>query len=174
MKLNAITNRQRLNELSFDFALDCLDIDALNRFMQARSQQPLQALTSTDFRGLITGIIDLVFEYRGRYYLADYKSNFLGNQLQDYTPDKLAQAMLDRRYDLQSLIYSLALHRLLGQRLPDYDYDQHFGGNYYLFLRAMRPAHGTAYGVYFDRPERDSIEAFDALFRFTPPPVVSA
>jgi exodeoxyribonuclease V beta subunit len=174
LKLDAIANRQRLNELSFDFALDCLDIGALNQFMQSRSQQPLQALTSTDFRGLITGIIDLVFEYRGRYYLADYKSNFLGNQLQDYAPDKLAQAMLDRRYDLQSLIYSLALHRLLGQRLPDYDFEKHFGGNYYLFLRAMRPTHGTDYGVYFDRPERDSIEAFDALFGFTPPPAVNA
>ena len=30
--------------------------------------------------------------------------------------------MYDRRYDLQALIYSLALHRYLAQRIADYDY----------------------------------------------------
>jgi len=110
-----------------------------------------------------------VFEYQGRYYLADYKSNLLGGELQDYTSDKLEQAMLDRRYDLQSLIYALALHRLLAQRLPGYDYDQHFGGSYYLFLRAMRPRQGCRYGIHFERPQRIVIEQFDDLFRFTPP-----
>jgi exodeoxyribonuclease V beta subunit len=137
--------------------------------MQARVEHPLQALGGADFRGLITGIIDLVFEYQGRYYLADYKSNLLGGELQDYSPDKLALAMLDRRYDLQSLIYALALHRLLAQRLPDYDYEQHFGGSYYLFLRAMRPHLGSRYGIHFERPQRVIIEEFDELFHFTPP-----
>ncbi len=169
LTLNQINNHQRLNELAFDFALDHLDIGALNRFMQARVEQPLQALTGADFRGLITGVIDLVFEYQGRYYLADYKSNLLGGELQDYTPDKLDQAMLDRRYDLQSLIYALALHRLLAQRLPDYNYEQHFGGSYYLFLRAMRPQEGSRYGIHFERPQGLVIEQFDDLFRFTPP-----
>jgi exodeoxyribonuclease V beta subunit len=169
--LSHISNHRRLNELSFDFALDHLDLAALNRFMQARVEQPLQLLTGADFRGLITGVIDLVFVYQDRYYLADYKSNLLGGELQDYTPEKLQQAMLDRRYDLQSLIYALALHRLLKQRLPDYDYQQHFGGSYYLFLRAMRPDHGPRYGVHFERPQQAVIEEFDELFHFTPSPV---
>jgi exodeoxyribonuclease V beta subunit len=169
LTLSCIDNRQRLNELAFDFALDHLDLAALNRFMQARVARPLQALGGADFRGLITGVIDLVFVYQGRYYLADYKSNLLGGELQDYTSDKLEQAMLDRRYDLQSLIYALALHRLLAQRLPDYDYEQHFGGSYYLFLRAMRPRQGCRYGIHFERPQRIVIEQFDDLFRFTPP-----
>ncbi|MCP4470666.1 MAG: exodeoxyribonuclease V subunit beta [Gammaproteobacteria bacterium] len=174
LTLRRISHQSRLNELSFDFALDQIDIDALNRFMQSRSQQPLQAVSNADFCGLITGIIDLVFEHEGRYYVADYKSNFLGRKLQDYAPGRLKQAMFDRRYDLQSLIYSLALHRLLAQRLVDYDFESHFGGSYYLFLRAMRPAHGKDYGVYFDRPDHDGIEAFDALFRFTPPEAIEA
>ena len=167
--MRKVSHQNRLNELNFDFALDHIDIDRLNHFMQSRSAQPLQAITNANFCGLITGIIDLVFEHQGRYYVADYKSNFLGRKLQDYAPDKLQQAMLDRRYDLQSLLYSLALHRLLAQRLVDYDFETHFGGSYYLFLRAMRPAHGTDYGVHFDRPDQESIEAFDALFGFTPP-----
>jgi exodeoxyribonuclease V beta subunit len=169
LTLNRIANRHRLNELTFDFALDHLDLNALNRFMQARVDQPLQALNGADFRGLITGVIDLVFEYEGRYYLADYKSNLLGGELVDYTPAKLDQAMLDRRYDLQSLIYALALHRLLAQRLPDYDYQQHFGGSYYLFLRAMRPDQGCRYGIHFERPEFADLEAFNDLFHFTAP-----
>jgi exodeoxyribonuclease V beta subunit len=169
LTLNRIANRHRLNELSFDFALDHLDLNALNRFMQARVEQPLQALSGADFRGLITGVIDLVFQFEGRYYLADYKSNLLGGELGDYTPGKLDQAMLDRRYDLQSLIYALALHRLLAQRLPDYNYQQHFGGSYYLFLRAMRPDHGCGYGIHFERPEFAELEAFNDLFHFTAP-----
>jgi exodeoxyribonuclease V beta subunit len=173
MSLDQISQQRRLPELAFDFALDLLDIDALNGFMQRRSTQPLQPVSSGDFRGMMTGVIDLVFEYQGRYYLADYKSNYLGSELQDYNPQRLRQAMLDRRYDLQSLLYALALHRLLRLRLPDYDYERHFGGSYYLFLRAMRPAEGNRYGIHFERPTNAEIEQFDALFRYSATPVLS-
>ncbi len=168
MTLSDLANKQRLNELSFDFALDHLDIDALNQFMQSQSSTPLKALSSPEFRGLMTGVIDLVFVHQGRYYIADYKSNFLGTRLEDYGPEKLQLAMLDRRYDLQSLLYSLALHRFLQQRLHDYNFEQHFGGAYYLFLRAMRPQHGIRYGVHFDRPAEATIVALDQLMSFTP------
>jgi exodeoxyribonuclease V beta subunit len=168
MTLGNISSRQRLNELAFDFALDHLNIDALNQFMQSLSPLPLQAVSSPEFCGLITGVIDLVFEYQGRYYLADYKSNLLGSNLEDYRPENLQQAMLGRRYDLQALLYAVALHRLLALRLPNYDYEQHFGGCYYLFLRAMRPQHGRHYGIHFDRPELKTIQQLDQLMKFTP------
>ena len=168
LALNEISNRQRLNELSFDFALDHLHIEKLNQFMQSLSPLPLQAISSPGFRGLITGVIDLVFEYQGRYYLADYKSNLLGSSLEDYCAENLQQAMLSRRYDLQALLYAVALHRMLAVRLPDYDYARHFGGCYYLFLRAMRPQHGNRFGVHFDRPEEKTIQQLDRLMKFTP------
>ena len=82
--------------------------------------------------------------------------------------------MLDRRYDLQSLLYSVALHRFLQQRLNDYNFEQHFGGAYYLFLRAMRPQHGNRYGVHFDRPAEPTIQALDRLMSFTPLESVNA
>ena len=82
--------------------------------------------------------------------------------------------MLDRRYDLQSLLYALALHRLLALRLPDYDYERHFGGSYYLFLRGMRPALGNRYGIHFERPDATVIEQFDALFSYSPLQAMSA
>jgi exodeoxyribonuclease V beta subunit len=173
LRLGNLGNGRRLNELKFDFALDRCDIDALNRFLQQRCQTPLQPLETPAFRGLMTGIIDLVFEHRGKFYLADYKSNFLGASLNDYRPQALGRAMLERRYDLQALIYSLALHRYLRQRLPDYDYARHFGGYFYLFLRAMRPASGATCGVYFDCPPHAQIDSLDSLFTFTPNPGVA-
>jgi exodeoxyribonuclease V beta subunit len=67
----------------------------------------------------------------------------------------------ERRYDLQYLLYTLALHRYLRRRLPAYEYEHHFGGVYYLFLRGMRPETGPRCGVYFDRPALDLVEELD-------------
>ncbi len=167
LMLKELSARQRLNELSFDFSLDHFDLEAINSLLQSLASVPLQPVTSASFGGLITGVIDLVFEYQGRYYLADYKSNFLGGSLEDYAPDKLQLAMFDRRYDLQSLLYSIALHRYLAMRLPNYEYETHFGGCYYLFLRAMRPEHGESFGVHFERPSSDSVQALDRLLDYT-------
>jgi len=161
ISLSQISQSERLNELEFDFSVGRVDISLLNQTLETEAGQPLQPLVMSDFRGYITGIIDLVFEANGRFYLADYKSNHLGFSLDQYTPEKLAGAVHDRRYDLQYLIYSLALHRYLKLRLPNYDYTTHFGGVYYLFLRGMRAAHGDAYGVYYAKPDKTLIEQLD-------------
>lgn len=111
----------------------------------------------------MTGSIDLVFEIDGRYFIADYKSNLLGLTMDDYGPVALSEAMAERRYDLQLLIYSIALHRYLKQRLPDYRYENHFGGCFYLFLRGMRIETGYQFGSYFNRPDLQLIEGLDQL-----------
>ncbi|MCB1895403.1 MAG: hypothetical protein KDF95_09095, partial [Rhodocyclaceae bacterium] len=95
--------------------------------------------------------IDLVFEWQGRYFVADYKSNWLGPDDAHYTPQAMAGAILHARYDLQYALYLLALHRLLAARLPGYDVDRHIGGAAYLFLRGIG-APGA--GIHFDRPPR--------------------
>ncbi len=168
LQLVQIDNSKRLNEIKFDFALDHFNVEAVNGLLQQTVEQPLQPISATEFRGLLTGVIDLVFEYRGKYYLADYKSNHLGSKLTDYAPQNLARAMLDRRYDLQALLYSVAMHRYLQQRLPDYSYTEHFGGCYYLFLRAMRPDSGCEYGVHFECPAQQRLDALQQLLAFTP------
>ena len=68
---------------------------------------------------------------------------------------------------MRRLLYTVALHRLLRQRLDDYDYDRHVGGHLYLFLRGMEgaetPRHdGVALGVYPDRWPREVVEGVDA------------
>ena len=110
---------------------------------------------------MLKGFIDLVFEWQGKYYVADYKSNYLGADAQAYSAEKMQDKILDSRYDLQFVIYTLALHKLLQQRLSDYDYDTHVGGALYLFLRGNEAA--TA-GAYFNRPPRALIETLEPLF----------
>lgn len=161
LTLAHIAQERRLNELAFDFSVSRVDIHLLNHTLDKVAGQHLQPLRIDDCRGFMNGVIDLVFEHDGRYYLADYKSNHLGYTLDAYSPEALSQAMFDRRYDLQYLIYTLALHRYLKLRLVNYDYEQHFGGVYYLFLRGMRPEHSNDYGIYFDRPEAELIESLD-------------
>jgi exodeoxyribonuclease V beta subunit len=94
---------------------------------------PRAALQDRSLQGLLTGFMDLVLQVQGRYYVLDYKSN----RLPDYTPGTLTQAMLDHRYDVQAVLYVLALHRLLKSRQPSYDYDQHMGGALYWFVRGV-------------------------------------
>jgi len=113
--------------------------------------------------GLLKGFIDLVFLHEDRYYVLDYKFNSLGSQADAYADSALEAAMLSKRYDLQSMLYLLALHRLLQTRLgEDYDYDKHIGGSVYLFLRGVDNA---SLGRVFYKPDKTLIEALDAVFR---------
>jgi len=100
-----------------------------------------------------------VFEWQGRWYLLDYKSNHLGMSPADYGRPALERAMVEHRYDLQYQLYSLALHRLLALRLPGYDFDRHFGGVFYLFLRGMPQG-----GIFHARPSRELVQGLDELF----------
>lgn len=112
--------------------------------------------------GMFKGFIDLTFEHQGRYYVADYKSNWLGADDAAYTEQAMAESILENRYDLQYVLYLLALHRQLKARVPDYDYDRHMGGALYLFLRGSR---APSQGAYFARPPRQLIEQLDLLFQ---------
>ena len=94
--------------------------------------------------------------------MLDYKSNHLGDEPACYAPEALASAMIQHRYDVQYQLYSLALHRYLASRVPDYDYERHFGGVFYLFLRGMQA--GSATGVHATRPTLEQIAALDRLF----------
>jgi exodeoxyribonuclease V beta subunit len=113
------------------------------------------------FNGMLKGFIDLVFEHNGQYYVLDYKSNVLGDSDSAYTNQAMGEAILEKRYDLQYVLYLLALHRLLKARLPDYDYDQHVGGAVYMFLRGI---HAPGAGAFCDKPPKVLMEQLDAMF----------
>ncbi len=147
-------------ELEFWFEASGVNVRRLDELVR-RFELPgiaRQSLQADTLNGMFKGFIDLVFEHDGRYYVADYKSNWLGADDTAYTRNAMTAAMASHRYDLQYVLYVLALHRQLRLRLPDYDYDRHLGGALYLFLRAPGP------GAYLARPPRELIEQLDALF----------
>jgi exodeoxyribonuclease V beta subunit len=166
LRLRDLTAADRIAELEFHFPVAGLDPSALRRVLALSSNHADSAdgLGFEPMRGLMHGFIDLVFRQDGRFYVVDYKSNRLGSRLADYGREGLRDAIRHHRYDLQYLIYTLALHRFLGWRLPGYDYERHFGGVYYLFLRGMRPELGPGCGVWQDRPSSELIDALDGLF----------
>ena len=151
------------SEMEFWLATHTVDIRQLDRLICVHTLDGATrpALQPGQLNGMLKGFIDLVFEHEGRYYVADYKSNWLGRDNAAYTSDALRTVILHARYDLQYVLYIFALHRLLKVRLPDYDYDRHIGGAVYIFLRGL---HAPGQGLHFERPPSALIEALDNLF----------
>tara|TARA_R110002072_G_scaffold46082_8_gene127948 strand:- start:11894 stop:15385 length:3492 start_codon:yes stop_codon:yes gene_type:complete len=155
-----IPRNQRLDEMEFHFPIDA------NRKLveQLKSAGVLGEHMNLQFdtlQGMMTGYIDLIVAHEGRYYLIDYKSNDLGSTQNAYAVAPLTEAVKHHHYDLQYLIYCVALNRYLKQRVPDYQYATHFGGVFYLFLRGMDGS--TAAGVYADQPDEVLINHLDQL-----------
>jgi exodeoxyribonuclease V beta subunit len=153
----------RRAELEFHFALQPTSVEALLALLHAHDVLPERHAFGLRRRleGLMTGKIDLTYTAGGRYYLLDYKSN----RLPDYAPASLAQAMVRSEYDLQALVYTLALHRWLRFRLGDaYDYARDFGGVRYLFSRGLEAGNHDPRGVHAWMPPVELVNALDALF----------
>lgn len=159
LALKDITPAQRLVEMEFNLPLAPLDQVTLNNIVSNITQHPSN-LKFDNVKGLLKGFIDLIFEHQGKYYILDYKSNYLGDTPNDYASDNLVQAMNAHQYHLQYMIYTVALHRLLKARLPNYQPEHHLGGVYYVFLRAM----GDGEGVFFKQLSLSELEQLDALF----------
>ncbi|SEM08988.1 DNA helicase/exodeoxyribonuclease V, beta subunit [Pseudomonas sp. NFIX51] len=154
-------------EMEFWFASHKVDVLKLDELVRQYTHQGVPRVTAEPvlLNGMFKGFIDLTFEHQGRYYVADYKSNWLGVDDAAYTEQAMEQSILDNRYDLQYVLYLLALHRQLRARLADYDYDRHMGGALYLFLRGTG---SVSRGVFFTRPPRELIERLDRLFQGKP------
>ncbi|MGN5593856.1 exodeoxyribonuclease V subunit beta [Stutzerimonas nitrititolerans] len=151
-------------ELEFWFETQRVDVRQIDALVQRHVLPgvPRPALLPDRLNGMFKGFIDLVFEHQGRYYVVDYKSNWLGEGDAAYTDEAMQATVASHRYDLQYVLYLLALHRQLQLRLPDYDYERHVGGALYLFLRG---SHAPGQGIHRARPPRELIEALDALFK---------
>jgi exodeoxyribonuclease V beta subunit len=150
-------------ELEFWFEARHVDTRALDRLVTAHTLEahPRPPLLPDRINGMLKGFVDLVFEHGGRYYIVDYKSNWLGSSFQHYTAKAMRDSVLHSRYDLQYAIYTLALHRQLRARLPGYDYDTHVGGVMYLYLRGIDD---DGRGVHRERLPWTLIDAMDKLF----------
>jgi exodeoxyribonuclease V beta subunit len=155
--LGGIDRSEQLHELGFYFPLRSMSKNALAGLF-AETRLPaftgaIEELVFSPVAGYMNGFVDLVFRHDERFYIIDWKSNFLGSDPSDYAPVRLMQSMRDNFYFLQYHLYTLALHLYLTLRLPGYDYAQHFGGVFYLFLRGLSQD-TPGQGIFFDRPAR--------------------
>lgn len=167
LTLSAIKQQDRISEMEFYFPLNSISPRTLRKIFADYGSHDISAdfptqlgkLTFSPVEGYMKGYIDMVFQYNGRYYLLDWKSNFLGMSSADYNKDSIRTVMGDDFYILQYHIYTLALHQYLGLRMPDYRYETDFGGVFYLFIRGIDTDKEAGNGIYYDRPEIDFIHA---------------
>ncbi|MDT8425837.1 MAG: exodeoxyribonuclease V subunit beta [Methyloprofundus sp.] len=155
--LAKLNERSCLKEMPFYLTLADFSTEEINFLLQ--DSPTYQALSEKQMQGYLTGFIDLIFVHQGRYYVLDYKSN----ALPDYQPDTLIHAMREHNYGLQYWLYSVVLHLYLQKRLPDYQFEQHFGGVRYLFLRGMQ-AELAMSGVFSDLPDEELLNALADIF----------
>ena len=138
---------------------------APNNDANVRKNQRVHLPSYQQLKGMMHGFIDLVFQADGKFYVCDYKSSHLGAQYSDYNHDAMRENIEKSHYDLQYLIYSLALHRHLKYAMADYDPKLHFGGVYYFYLRGMsdKPEHRDC-GVYYRQISLTELQQLDDIF----------
>lgn len=126
------------------------------------------SLAKNELSGFVKGFIDLAIKVEdgdtSKFYVIDYKSNFMGVSPEDYSENAVAMNMLEHCYDVQYLFYSLAMHRFLKTRIENYSYDKHFGGIIYLYLRGMH--RDSTDSVVYTRPKYELIEKLSTIFGY--------
>jgi exodeoxyribonuclease V beta subunit len=166
LHLGAVPPQHQRAEMAFHFRLDAARLSRLRAACTEHGDPGLvPPLPAERLRGLMTGKIDLVFEHGGRFHVLDYKGNWLGERAADYTGPALRAAMDHSHYRLQALLYTVAVHRFLRQRLPDYAPARHLGEYIYLFVRAAGLAPGA--GVFAERFPDALVAAVDAALSET-------
>jgi exodeoxyribonuclease V beta subunit len=196
VSLRDLARRDRVDELRFELPLaggdspvgqvSTADIAALvaghlpvDGPLFGYGDRLMDPLLGATLRGYLTGSLDLVFrrsfgDGTQRWYVADYKTNWLGDDGRTlttwhYRPAALDAEMQRRHYPLQALLYLVALHRYLRWRLPGYSPSVHLGGVLYLFLRGMAgpgtpEIDGQPCGVFSWAPPAELIVGLSDLF----------
>ncbi len=163
ISLRKISNSKKKNEMEFDLRTQKVDLVGLDNFQAGEGIELGCNTQHLAKSGLLNGLIDLFFFHNGKYYILDWKSNYLGDELGCYEgQDNLNTAMNEGNYHLQYLIYTVALKKYLEQRLTKFDYDRDFGGVIYMFLRGNRAGKNT--GVYTNKPSLEQVERLEWLF----------
>ncbi len=164
LRLIDLTPERRIAEFEFQFPVRQASLATLRRLCAAHGHADAipASLDAATLNGMLTGFADLIFAHDGRYHVLDYKTNWLGARLADYHGAALDTAMAAHHYPLQALLYTVALHRYLRQRLDGYTAERHLGDSWYLFVRALGLAPGL--GVWRRHWPVALIEALDEAF----------
>ncbi|WP_289023049.1 UvrD-helicase domain-containing protein [uncultured Salegentibacter sp.] len=161
--MRKISNAKKRNEMEFDLRTQWVDLPGINDFDAGEGIEIRCNTQHMAKSGLLNGLIDLFFEYNGKYYILDWKSNYLGDDLSFYEgEDKMREAMNEGNYHLQYLIYTVAVKNYFEQRLTDFNYEEHFGGVIYVYLRGARAGKET--GIYTNRPTLEQVLFLEKIF----------
>jgi len=156
--LAELSREQLVKEMQFTLQMAAVSTTGLNRIFG--HETTFSPLSYRELEGYLNGYIDLICEYDGKVYIIDYKTNNLGDALDNYQQDDLRAAMREHNYGLQYLLYTLVIHRYLKTWKVGYSYSKHFGGVMYLFVRGMSPDTPGS-GVYFNLPEEKIVLQLD-------------
>lgn len=156
--LKDISPQSQKSEMEFYFPLQYISTEGLKQsiksavpqFQNHRLYRTVERLNLMENQGFMKGFIDLIFCYQQRYYILDWKTNTLGQQAEEYHPDKIEEYMVDHSFVLQYYIYTIALHKVLKLKLKDYQFDKHFGGIFYFFLRGIDKNSDQPFGIFHD------------------------
>jgi exodeoxyribonuclease V beta subunit len=172
LRLGDISADQRIVEFEFQFPVQRVAVAQLRQLCIAHGQPDVvpPSLDATTLNGMLTGFADLIVQWNGRFHVLDYKTNWLGARLHDYTGGSLEAAMAEHHYPLQALLYTIALHRYLRQRMDGYTAEKYLGDSWYLFVRAvgLDAAEKPGLGVWRHRWPTALIEALDDAFAGAP------
>lgn len=136
-----VPRSKTLREWGFSLSLDGADLvrvaDAMRHANPALAAYAdrVATLGRGTLDGFLTGIVDLLFEHQGKWYLVDWKSNHLGHDPNNYEEDAVQSEMAQHHYLLQYHLYLVALDRFLRTRLPIWDPATMLGGVGYAFVR---------------------------------------
>ena len=168
LRLRDMSRKERISECEFCYPLAHLTPAVLAKTVNqwktvAEDIRPRMGRLRFDpIEGFMRGFIDLLFRFKDRYYLVDWKSNWLGNQPSDYGVDGMRRVMLKHNYYLQYHLYTLAADLFLEKRLPGYSYETHFGGVFYVFLRGVDLI-DASHGIFRDRPTEETVKGLRRL-----------
>ncbi len=152
-------NKEDLSfEMEFFYKIDSMQNGRIVELLKNRVN-----LSESSTSGFIHGFMDLVFKLNGKYYLVDWKSNRLGDNLDDYSKDKIEKEMIKHNYILQYMLYLAALDKYLRQNDPSYSYENNFGGVYYFFIRGISSKNSFSTGFYHDLPTYGTVEKLQKI-----------
>ncbi len=172
LTLGSLPPARQLAEMEFHYVLDEASVAVLRQACARHGEPSLVPFTTINqLRGRMTGKIDLIVEHDGRYCVLDYKSNYLGDGLEGYMPAVLDAAMDSHQYRFQALLYTVAVDRMLRQRLPGYRRAEHLGEAIYLFVRAVGLAPEA--GIWRHRFDDALVAAADAALAGAAPEVTA-
>lgn len=162
-KLSDVSSNELLHEMEFDFPMELFSIKSLEKLKENGITVKNPEEYPQQIEGIMTGFVDLFFRHNGKFYVLDWKTNYLGPSVEHYSPENVAKAMSDNNYHLQYLIYSYAVKLYLKHRLGDgFDFERDFGGVLYLFVRGMRTGENS--GIFFTKPSLEQMRGMGEVF----------